>query len=200
MTNLVDNFTRADSPTTINPPSDGLASWVVQSGPLWGISSNQGYCVSPAPSQATVVRDAAIADCVVQCTTAVTGNNLGLCSRASDDNNYILWFGNSATNAQSIYKRVAGSFTQLNTQTTTLANNDVYNCTANGSTLTFLINGAHSLTASDGFNSTATKCGLRVDASNLARFSSFSISALGGGFTAVNRRSLGARVGSRSNY
>ena len=44
-TTLADNFTRADSATTLNPPSDGLAGYRIDGvgSPLFGIIANTGY-------------------------------------------------------------------------------------------------------------------------------------------------------------
>lgn len=179
MTDRVDNFNRADSASSLGTPSDGGSAWVPNSG-AWGISGNAGYNPG-STAQGTAILEASISDADVQVTLSTIGatSDSGICCRSSDDSNNIVTAANVVSTFYKAFKRVAGSFTQLgSTYTATPVSGDVVRCNANGSNLTIYVNAVSRITATDSFNSTATKHGLRANADILTRFDTFSITAL----------------------
>lgn len=171
-----DNFTRTDSILTINPPSDGGASWILQTaGAVCGIASNQGYFVV-ATSQATAVLESSVADCDVEVTFNVVGSDGGMCWRASGDNDYWL------INPTQCYKRsTAGGFVLIATLSTGFSNGDTAKIVLSGDSHTILRNGSSVASFSDSFNNTATKHGIRSNLDTAARWAAFSVSTAAGG-------------------
>src|SRR5262245_31018943 len=87
-----DNFNRAALSTTMNPPSDGLGNYTVQtSGATFGVASSttQGYCPTPNGFSAATLNSGS-GDVDVSLTVDVPGTGCGPMARCSDDNNY-LW-------------------------------------------------------------------------------------------------------------
>lgn len=184
MTDRADDFNRADSTSSLGTPSDGGSSWVAAAG-TWGINSNRGYLATSSGGQETAYLESSVADVDVQVTLAVSGSDYGVCARLTDASNNLIGIRSGASDYR-IYKRVAGSFTQLgSTVAVTSANGDVMKFTANGSSLTLYQNGVSKVTATDSFNNTATKHGLRSNADTTTRFDDFSITGIGGGGTPV---------------
>src|SRR4051812_21781255 len=102
--NRMDDFTRADSPTSLGTPSDGGSAWVAQSG-TWGISSNTAIytqdAVLGAATLATLESDGA-----VSATIATAAAVYGIVARLSDPNNYL--FFNQFAGSLQIGKNVGG--------------------------------------------------------------------------------------------
>jgi hypothetical protein len=77
MADRSDNFTRADSASSIGSPSDGGGAYTLGStgatAPTFGISSNQGYLVSAGSGECTLVLDAGVSNA----TTSVKFSGLG---------------------------------------------------------------------------------------------------------------------------
>lgn len=178
MTDRVDNFNRADSSTSLGAPSDGGGGYTTNG--TWGIVSSRAYCVVSA-AQSVAYLDASITDADVQVTLATMSADVGLVARVVDSNNYFLSAVTSGTGFR-LYKRVAGSFTQLGTTYSgTPANGDVLKLTVNGTSLTVYVNGTSRITATDSSHASATKFGLRAHNDSSSRFDDFSVTGLGGG-------------------
>jgi hypothetical protein len=175
-----DSLTRADSNTTINPPSDGGSSWVLDNGTeVWGIDANQGYTVLQSGAQDVIVLQAGVADVTVQVTISVVGGliDAGLVAREADNNNYLLFIYSHGTGLL-MYKNVAGVFTQLgSTAVYSISPGDILKFTVSGSSLTGYVNGVSKVTATDSAGSTNTRHGLRTFTDQLTRFTAFSISS-----------------------
>lgn len=172
-----DTFTRADSNTTINPPSDGGSNYSIGSG-TWGISSNQGYLVSGV-GQDTAVLDNGAAISSVQATLATYADDTGLILRWADTNNYVVLVLNSG-GSSTIYKNVAGSFISLGSSAALgWVSGDVAKFSVDGSNVfTVYRNGSLVLTSSaDAAGATNTKHGLRSNAVTTARFTNLSITS-----------------------
>ena len=155
---VTDTFTRADSAVSLGTSDSGHA-WTAHAS-TWGIVSNTAYNPGAAGSlyHAASV-DAGIADGVIQVTFSTTAVGMGICARVTDDNNFLhLEFGGASD--LTLYKRVAGAFTSLGTFGVTGANGDVLKLECRGSTLNAYLNGVLRITASDAFNSSATRWGL----------------------------------------
>lgn len=178
MTNRSDDFNRANSTSSLGTPSDGGSAWVVLAG-TWGINSNQAY-TSASTSQATAYLEASVSDVEVQVTVNTVAEGT-LLVRAVDATNYLIlaWAG---VGTGIIYKRVAGTFTQIGSSIfSTLSNGDVVKFVANGSALEVFRNGSSVWTLTDSTHISATKHGMRSQSNTTQRLNDFSITDLGGG-------------------
>lgn len=189
MTNRTDNFNRATGP--IGTPSDGGSAWIQQSG-QWIVGAtteaNQAKLNDAAP-QATCVLESSVSDVDVQVTFAnvASSSDLGIVFRSSDDNNYLLAaIDGSGGTAIRIFKKVAGSYTQLGTTGTAFASSgDVWKVRANGSSITVYQNGVSVRTVTDSTFITNTKHGIRSHGDTAALFDDFSITSLAASFKAA---------------
>lgn len=172
-----DTWTRADSSSTMGTPDTGSAWTVPTAGATWGISSGQGYLVSTT-AQAIAVSDASVATGTISADIKISAvrSDTGLIFNETDDNNYlvaVLSMSNTGGGGSqlSLFKRVAGTFTQLgSTVTPTLTHGAVSRLTVVrtsttikiyvGTTLliTYTLTGAEQTA----FNS-STKHGIRVN-------------------------------------
>jgi hypothetical protein len=192
-----DTFDRADSATTLNPPSDGGPSWSVLTGfgSVGGISSNRAY--NPSGGQCRYARDTGTADVEVQGTVAVVGTDCGLVARATDDDNCLvlsLFFGSQPF----LVRRQSGSDTTIAGPTGSAGAGDVLKISCNGSSITCYQNAAVLFggAVTETFNQTATKHGMYLRDTS-ARMDDHSVTDLGGaaGHPAVRR--LGGVLGGR---
>jgi hypothetical protein len=137
--------------------------------------------------QATAVLESSLSDVEVQATIVLMDTDVGLIARGADDTNYLLLAATVGAGFR-LFKRVAGSFTQLGTtDSTTPANGDVLKISCNGTSIRCYRNGAEltNLAATDGAGLTNTKHGIRSFNDTASRFDTFSIAGLAGG---ANRR------------
>lgn len=167
-----DNFTRADSTTTMGSTPTGALAWTPLSG-TWGISGNQAYNVSGGGNEIVCI-DSGKADCTISMTVG-NGNNLqgGLVFRASDNNN--LYF---ITNGYEIYRKQGGGFTSVSAGfpvNLAWAAGDVVTVVLKGPQIIIRRNGVTVVTYTDTFNQTATKHGLRSNGSTAFRAASFTV-------------------------
>ena len=95
-------------------------------------------------------------------------------ARATDDNNYLMIY--STGSVLVLYKRVAGAFTELTRYTGTISSGDVLKFVVDSNNLlTGYINNVSRVSATDSFNSTATKHGLQFSSDAISRFTAFTI-------------------------
>lgn len=176
MTDRTDNFNRASVNLSGNTPSDGGSAWVVHAG-TWSVTvSNTVNKTATFNANETCSLESSVSDVDVQATYSILGNG-GPCARLADNNNFLVVIV-TATNAI-MYKRVAGTFTQLGTTYGgTTAVNDVWKLTPNGTSLTARQNGTSRITATDGAGQTNTKHGLYAF-STTGDWDDFSITGLG---------------------
>lgn len=178
-----DTFDRSNNASSLGTPSDGGSAWVTSD--TWGIVGNAAYNAG-ANSQSTAVLESSLSDVTIQVTMAtVSGVGAGAISaRWTDASNYLLVHIAPSSNVVALFKNVAGSFTLLGSISVVVSDGDVFSLICNGSTLTVKQNGITRITATDSFNLTATKHGLRSDSNSAGRFNDFSIVSLVVGFTA----------------
>jgi len=185
--NRSDNFNVSQS---LGTPSDGGSAWSQTSG-TWSSDGTQAK-EGGGGAQRVCVLDAASAVGDTQVTVPNRGLDNGICWRLADDSNYILGAYNAA-GTMKIFKKVAGSFTQLGiTATITAANGDVLKGSVDASNNhTFYQNGMSRVTATDAAGSTNTKHGLRANGDTTVRFDDFSFTDTsgGGGATPIRRYS-----------
>lgn len=176
MTDRTDNFNRADSTTALGSPSDGGSAWVAVAGTL-GIISNQGYRVD-AGGYGIAYLEASVADGTAQVTVAVFDALYnGVSCRVTSDQDWIAVLAYDVGNEIYLYKRVAGTYTQLgSTYAGAVAAGDVIALEFSGSSYTVRQNGTSRVTATDSSHNTVTKHGLLSHSSGGAtsRFEDFS--------------------------
>lgn len=178
MGNRTDTFDRADG--TIGTPSDGGSAWVDLGTQVWRIYSNTaGESTSGATAGAYL--EASDANVEVQATITTVGGSAGLSARIADNNNMLLV--NIPSGAWRLYKKVAGSFTQLgSTATVTTSTNDVvFLGVTSANAITVKQNGTSRITATDSAGSSNTKHGFYNNADTTTRWNDFTIVVAGGG-------------------
>lgn len=130
--NILDSFNRANSAVSLGNADTG-ETWIAQSG-TWGIAANKAYLAANAAANDTAVLDTGTGDgdLVVDVTLSATNNraDVGLIIRDADVNNYLLLAFSKVAgfNQMTLYKRVAGVFTQLGSALVgALVNGTTYN-------------------------------------------------------------------------
>ena len=154
------NFTGANG----DPLPAGLTA---QNG-TFEIQSNRLQASSPDPlGPKWVCTQESTADATISCIFNGNGDGsndtTGICFRYSDNDN--LWMAVLRGNGEAVlFKRVAGSFTNLGSYTVPGFGNSAdqsLEVVLSGSSVTFNVNGAEAVAVTDSFNSTATQHGLR---------------------------------------
>jgi hypothetical protein len=193
MSNRTDTFDRTNTTNNIGTPSDGGSAWIQNAG-TWGIISNTGYQSSSA-GQDTCTLETSESTGAAEVTAS--GNTLGgVVGRTSDNNNFILLYVSG--NTMFLFKRVAGSLTQLTSAGITTSLPDTWKLGIDSSNnITGYLNGVSSVTANDSAGSTNTEWGLHSQNDSI-RFNDFSFTGAGGGgggvSTAVGAVSAAASV------
>lgn len=162
---VLDNFTFTAGTELSGHTSDSGHAWTYQTGGLSVLNQGGTTVGRSAGVQATAVVNAAVADCTVIVQFYATGGagDAGPCWRASDDSNYWLISNSSGQ----VYKRVAGSFTAVGSAFAAGSAGDLIAVTVSGTSHTVVRNGITVASFTDSFNQTATKHGLRMNASDL---------------------------------
>lgn len=158
VTLLSDSFNRADSTTSLGSADTGQA-WVVLNGTC-GINGNRAYHTTSS-SQDYAVVDLGQSDVTISLKIyGDIANGGGITFRAVDVNN--LWFVDVDSSGSSLYKVVAGSFTQVATAMGAFTIGDTMSVVLSGTSVIVKRNSTtiHSSTQSQ--FSTATKHGLRL--------------------------------------
>jgi hypothetical protein len=157
---FTDPFTRADSATTLGSP------WTANQG-TWGISSNQAYPVSGNDGDTATV-DVSATDVTVGLTVATqpASKGTGVVARFVDVNNYYLLTCDSSAGNVGLYKKVAGTFTQLAVSGGSISNGDELRLRLTGSSVVGEVRRAgallRTLSATDGALTSGTRVGIRV--------------------------------------
>lgn len=158
---FTDNFTYGGTP----PAAENLGSragWTLQSGTASVANVANGATVlnhNASVESAWRCTDQGSADHYTQC--LLLGANGFICIRMTDISNFI-GFRHNGTAFQ-VYKRVAGTFTQLGSDyTASLSGSNVVRLSASGSTLTFTVDGVGRCGSpfTESFNSTETRQGV----------------------------------------
>lgn len=168
-----DTFNRADNASVLGSTDGGTLSplaWTTHLG-TFGISSNRAAQTAAAGTYYTATINPAVTDGKLTITIPVVDVAFayGICARLSDASNFI--HIEYSAGALSLYKRVAGSFTSLGSQTLSLVAGDTIGLKIAGNVISVYWNGALQFSATDSFNNTATRWGL-VTASATQRYDS----------------------------
>lgn len=176
VSNVTDDFNRADSTTSLGTASDGVHAWTAQLG-TWGINSNQGYCptLSGGGGRATVNYGAR--DCTLQFTTKVAASNWGatLAYESATDNIRVR-YETAFTRIKLTLNRNGFASVDLINVPGAWANNDVLKVVLTGNSATVFKNGSSIGTITDArlADATGTEHGLYTE-STASRFEDLSI-------------------------
>ena len=180
VSNVTDDFNRADNASSMGTASDGVHVWTAETG-TWGISSNQGYCPTLSGGLGYATVDYGARNCTLQFTIATVGRPFGA----------ILGWEGTAADMIRIRCEIIATVHRLTIQLfrtgeVTLplntvdgivwANGDVMKVVLSGQTVDVLRNGVSVANANDARvnDITGTEHGLYA-ASTAARFENFSI-------------------------
>jgi hypothetical protein len=176
--NIVDDFNRANSSTSLGTTSTGGKTWVQESG-VWGIVSNQAYLASSATAVRKAHVEASVADCTVSTKIYQQSGGsryYGLVLRSNGAGNCYLVQINGDANQIDVQKQTGGSSTTLLTAVSyTPAAGDVISAVLSGSSITIKVNGSTVLAGSDSTYNSNTKHGIWCYETDRARFDDFSI-------------------------
>jgi lysophospholipase L1-like esterase len=156
-----DNFNRADATATagLGTTSFGALTWTAPPTTQYGITANQAKgTVGGSTADQVTYLDPAIADVTVSATVASVGDS-GIVARLSDQSNF--WMLRTGGSNYQLYKKVAGAFSSVFVSSVAPAAGDKVSLICSGATIQIVANGTVLYTATDSFNQTATKCGLR---------------------------------------
>lgn len=172
---IQDSFTRSDNATSLGNADTGQP-WTVINGTA-GISSNQARIASISSDRAIPNINADIANCSVEIQFAVIELNMFLAYRVQDISNF--WMvQQDVAGKYTLWKRNAGTFTQMGQFTGTVANGDMIRVVMSGSSIQVYINGTLRISVSDAHLSTATRHGFGSPTAGTARFDNFRVEAL----------------------
>lgn len=182
MTNRTDNFTRADSTTTLGTPTDAGSAWVAESG-TWGVASNKGYKQATDSVNELATLDSGTSAVEVQVTITASSPAMGIGARAANDANYLL--AQFVASGYYLFSKVAGSFTVITSNTgVTFTNGDVLKLRADAADLvTAYQNGTSMMSATITDGNTNTKHGLEsyLAGAGFIQFDAFTITDITSG-------------------
>lgn len=158
----------------LGEPDTGPA-WEYPGGVEWTITSGQAHTAADV-SLGNAVVDSGVSDGDVQVTVATQqtgGDNQGLVFRLTNGGNW--W--RAVNDGSNLYleKYVNAGLSTVSFTGVTVANGDTIKVNLSGSTIKVYYNGTLKITATDSFNSTATKHGIHAQQCSEARFDSFSV-------------------------
>ena len=172
---VTDSFTRADNAVSLGSTEGGSLGpkvWTAHGG-TWGVIAGTAYAPGGGGTYHAASVDAGVSNALVQAVFATLGGSIGLSARITDDSNFLhLEYGGGSD--LTLYKRVAGAFTQIGTAVVTQAAGDLVALECRGNTLNAYQNGVLKFTVTDAFNNTATRFGLSTN-STLVRYDAFAI-------------------------
>jgi hypothetical protein len=155
-----DTFNRADSATSLGIADSGQA-WVVQSG-TWGISGNKAYKPGNGAGSDLAIIDTGESDVILETDIVwVSSSAVGFAARNLDNNNYIQIAIEDT--GLIVKKHVDGSQTEIDSYLFTPTNGGAYRlkATLDGSSIIVELDGVQRINATDSYNSTQTKHGMR---------------------------------------
>lgn len=179
-----DSFTRADSTTTLG------SNWTPKSG-TWGIFNNQGKIVSNSSAYVYTFWNADAPGADHWCSLAFDtsggggGENGPLC-RGVYSGSFSGYVGLGRTTFFNGYRFDSGSFTNIISTGSTLADNDVVRIEAQGTTIRLKLNGTQTANSpvTDATYSAAGSVGiLAIDSANSAVFDDFAADNFAGAST-----------------
>lgn len=170
---ITDSFNRADNASSLGSTDTGQA-WTDNG--TFGISTNQMYRTSTVDGELAWIT-AGVTDMTTSITVSAFGGQTGAVARMTDTSNFYL--AHVATGGQvTIYKCVAGGFTQLATTATAFTTGDVLGLKVAGTQITSLRNGATIDSVSDSALTTGTLAGVRAgNTSTTWRIDAFSVTS-----------------------
>lgn len=166
-----DTFTRANA--SVLGTSDSGHVWTAHTG-TWGIDTNKAKLVTQSGDSLATV-DAGVSDFDMSCVITRQGAP-GIVFRFVDTSNWLLWMFNSTQ--MQIWRRQAGSYSQLNAFNASLTAGGIYTfrVTGVGTTITTYLDGVQLQQITTSLFTTATRYGLRQNDTAAARYDDFTVS------------------------
>lgn len=88
VSDVTDDFNRADSTTTLNTASDGIHTWNAQVG-TWGINTNRGYCPTLSGGIGVASVNYGSRDATLEVAFATVARPLGVVMGLEDSDDYL---------------------------------------------------------------------------------------------------------------
>lgn len=172
-----DAFDRGNSSTSLGTADVG-GVWAASIANSWGIQTNRAYC--PLNSNGTIaVLTCTVPEIDTTIEVGVLGGFIGVLGRCIDGNNYYLAQVRGNGTVQ-LYKRVAGTFTQLGTDAVAALTSagQVLGVRGRGSTISATVDGTPVMSVTDTAFSTSAFIGMygaqAIDSEgNIKRFENF---------------------------
>lgn len=164
---LSDTFTRADSPTAPGGPETGAAYETFFAGATpvtYGIRTNRLYPAVSGSGYTYLVSNCTVADGVLRVKVYNAGNSRGITFRLTTATSQFSVQFNGGT--IELYKQNAGAYTVLGSAAVTWVSGDELIAELSGSSIIIKQNTTTRITATDAFNSTATRHGVVVPGSS----------------------------------
>ncbi len=175
---ITDSFNRANDGSSLGTADTGQA-WTSRVGVL-GVNTNTCYPATLSANEALSTLDSTITDVKVKITPttlSTVGRFVGVVGRYADNNNYYL--AQSDGSVSQLFKRVAGTYTQLGTDAAAVTVSTVLELRCVGSTISLWGNGVSLISVTDTSLTAGTNCGIRVGGagSTVLRMDTFSVEA-----------------------
>lgn len=178
---VTDDFSEANGTNLSGKATDTGQTWTQRGAGTFTVSSGT-IGEATATNNTGFDVETGMPDCTVQATVATmtTSNRVGLSARLSDANNYLQAVAQTDGSVR-LGKFVAAAFTQLAVTATGLVTaGSTVALRMKGASLEVLVNDTVRATASDSFNSTATRHGVYFNVTD-GRLDNFSVTSLAGG-------------------
>lgn len=175
-----DTFNRADNASSLGTADTGQV-WSALQG-TWGISTKQAYRTSTVDSDQAILASGLV-NAKTTATLGVVGANgeFGVTVRCDGANNhYLAIVINSGGTALALYKRVAGTYTQLgsNAAVANWTTGDTISVEAVGTTIRGFRNGVSVISQTDSSLASGTGAGIRAGGTaTTARWDNFLVEA-----------------------
>jgi hypothetical protein len=169
---ILDTFTRPDTGAGLGTSDSGHV-WTHDVG-LMGVSLVRGYPQTLVSSEAISTVPFTSTDHVVKITPKTVGSSryVGVVGRFVDSDNYYL--AQTDDTGSQLWKKVAGTFTQLGSTAAVVAVDTVLELRCSGSTISLWGNGSQLIWVTDTSLTTGTRTGIRIGSSTTApRFDTF---------------------------
>jgi len=168
---FADDFNRADAGTLGSTSAEAKPWTIYGTGAAWSITANQAGLTALTGSSAVAYVDAQKTDGILRATLAAVGAGkaTGLAFRGSDLTNQFYLSRESSTALKwSLFKRVAGTVTNLGNSGVLIAAGDQLAVTLAGSNISVSINGVQAIAATDAAHAANKLHGLFGSSAELA--------------------------------
>ncbi|SEC07154.1 chitobiase/beta-hexosaminidase C-terminal domain-containing protein [Paenibacillus sp. GP183] len=177
-----DSFNRSDNTATMGSTDSAnggtTKTWTMYGTNVFGISTNQAYCVSGVISDGVFAGvDAGVSDASVTVTLSKMATYASLHARATSATSSLIlqW----KPNGYYLYTYLSGVYTTIGSTNAKIpASGDIVNITCNGTAVKVNINGVQYINSTSTFNQTSTIFGFGTAGNTVVRFDDFKIESV----------------------